>query len=440
VAQAAGRLSPVGGTMRRSKADGSLHADALGTRERVVIYAVLLLSSLAYNVSFILVDYIRPFLVRDLHMPLTDTALLYSAQGAGVLVGSFVQPLCVGRWGSRSVVCGSAAAVAALTVLGLGATDFTSWALSRFGIGFMLAGCYVSATTMLANFFPPRVRGRLVAANMSMFSVALLAAGSVGALAGESGWRTLLFVSVALSGITALLAGLLLPDDRQFVVYANHQEATASNVTQGRWSEMFTRRRIRLTLGCLLLAGLNFSGYEFYSGFITTYLLTVRHFDASVTASFVIIDGLGTLAGSLLWGWVADRYGRRLNAPAFGAGAFFIVAFLVAPRERSLLYVLEAGYALCLSATNCWGSYFAELFPIRLRPMGTSLFHGGHLVSLFAPFLVAFIARAHALALGMALAPATFMVAAMLWWMLPETLTSSAGYRGFDAESAQTVS
>jgi MFS family permease len=162
-------------------------------------------------------------------------------------------------------------------------------------------------------------------------------------------------------------------------------------------------------------------------------LINVRHWAASLAGLFVTIDGLGTLLGSVLWGWIADRIGRRANAVGFAFTAVFIAAFLVAPRSTPLLCALEFGYAVCLSATNCWGAYFAELFPVRLRPMGTSLFHGGHVISLMAPLIVATVARSHSLAAGMALAPATFLAASLLWWLLPETLRGSRLYRGFNA-------
>lgn len=413
-----------------------LRADALRAHERVVLYGVLLFSSFAYNFSFIIVDYVRPFLVHDLGMTLSETALLYTAQASGVIVGSILMPMLVSRWGTRVLVCASAAGVSALTIVGLNASGFLLWAVSRFGVGVMLAGCYVSATTMLANFFPPHVRARLLAANMAMFSVALLVAGSLGAVSGATAWRVLLWLAVIVSGTVAIAAGWLIPDDRAYAVYGDRDNATESETSRGTWREMWTRRRWRLTVTCLLLAGLNFSGYQFYSGFITTYLMNVRHFDASITGSFVMIDGIGTFVGSLLWGWVADLKGRRSTAIAFGVTALFIVLFLIAPRERALLYGIEFGYALCLSATTCWSAYFAELFPVRLRPMGTSLFHGGHILSLFAPLLVATLARSHDLAFGMSLAPASFIIAGLLWRSLPETLRTSRGYRGFVAEQA----
>ena len=79
---------------------------------------------------------------------------------------------------------------------------------------------------------------------------------------------------------------------------------------------------------------------------------------------------------------------------------------------------------------------FAELFPVRLRPMGTSLFHGGHIISIGAPLLVALVAAHASLAVGMALAPAAFLVAAAVWFTLPETLPRSRAFRGFDPDAA----
>ncbi len=199
---------------------------------------------------------------------------------------------------------------------------------------------------------------------------------------------------------------------------------------------MLSGRRLWLTLACLLLAGLNFSAYQFYSGFITTYLTTVRQFSASVTGLFVSVDGIGTLIGSLMWGAIADRYGRRVNAVGFALAAVFTIVFLVAPVSTPVLLAIELGYAVCLSCTNIWAAYFAELFPVRLRPMGTSLFHGGHVVSLFAPVIVTIVAAHSSLAVGMALAPATFLLGALVWALLPETLRTGVLYRGFSAEAA----
>ena len=89
------------------------------------------------------------------------------------------------------------------------------------------------------------------------------------------------------------------------------------------------------------------------------------------------------------------------------------------------------------SVDEVWAAYFTELFPVRLRPMGASLFHGGHVISLGAPLIVTTVAAHASLGVGMALAPATFLLGAGVWALLPETLRRSPLYRGFDAEAAR---
>ena len=410
-------------------------ADSLGWFERSSIYLVLLGSSFAYNYNFVLIDFIRPYLVRHAGMTLPETAWLYTGQGSGVILGSFLVPILISRFGCKRVLVLATLALGLLTGLNEFPTGFVAWVSLRFLVGLALTGTYTSSITLLANFVPPRLRGRLLAINMAMFSVALLAVGSLGRAVGEEGWWFLVrfgwIVPLLLVGFTLL--GL--PDERRFLVYADRDVADEAHVSRGRWSEMLKPPRLWLMLTCLLLAGLNFSGYQFYSGFITTYLLTVRHFDPSLTGLFVVIDGAGTLLGSLLWGTLADRLGRRVNAIGFVLVALFIVIFLVAPVATPVLMAVEFGYAVCLSCTNVWAAYFAELFPVRLRPMGTSLFHGGHIVSLAAPLIVTLVAAHATLPIGMALAPVTFLIGALLWSRLPETLRTSPFYRGFSADA-----
>lgn len=405
-----------------------------GTVGQVALYVIMLIASLSYNFSFILIDYVRPFLVRTGVMSLEQTTLLYSFQGCGVILGSILVPPMVSRLGSKAVLLASSLALGACTALTLDAAAFPTWAASRLLIGVALAGSYVASMTLLANFFPAHVRGRLLAVNMSMFSVALLCAGGIGVATGGTDWHLFFDLAAVLPILVAVLILLLVPKEGGYAVYADSDEAVAEPTEGGKWRDMLVERRRLITASCVLLAGLNFCGYQFYSGFITTYLLSERHFDAAVVGWFVLIDGIGTLLGSALWGSVADRFGRRFVAIGFGTTTLFIALFLTVPTQKPLLLSIEFGYAFCLSATNCWAAHFAELFPVRLRPMGSALYHGGHAISLGAPWIVASIAHLHSLRAGMALAPMTFGAAALLWWSLPETLRTSRLYRGFDAE------
>lgn len=413
------------GTLRR--------ADELTRREQVAIYVVMLLASLGYNFNFILIDYIRPFLKDDGIMTLAQTAQLYTVQAIAVIIGSFAIPPLVARYGSKAVLIGCSLVLAICTFANEAMTGFVPWAVARFAVGLVLPGCYIASITMLANVFPPRARGRLLSVNMAMFSVSLMIFGAFGSAIGSE-WRWLVRVAAVMPLFVAVITLFLLPDDRKFQVYANDESSSADNSAKGGWRDMISGGRMGLTIACLFIAGLNFSAYQFYSGFITTYLKDVRQFSNELTGLFVTVDGIGTLIGTVIWGIVADRYGRKTNLWGFVLAAVAIGLLLIAPSIVPLLLAIELVYAIGLSCTNCWAAYFAELFPVRLRSMGTSLFHGGHIVSAFAPMVVTAVAVSAPLAFGMALAPLSFVIAALIWARMPETLRTAPRYKGFAPE------
>jgi MFS family permease len=185
----------------------------------------------------------------------------------------------------------------------------------------------------------------------------------------------------------------------------------------------------------VLLAGLNLAGYQVFSGFVTLYLRQDRHFGAGDMGATVALIGTGSLIGGFGWAFVADRFGRKVNSIGFFGTALFIVLFLVAPRNDGLLKAFGFAYGLCLSCAYCWGVWFTEIFPLRLRPYGAALFHAGHLISWGAPLVTAWLAERSGLSTAMAFGPAIFLIGGLVWLTLPETLKSSPAYRGWDPET-----
>ena len=88
----------------------------------------------------------------------------------------------------------------------------------------------------------------------------------------------------------------------------------------------------------------------------------------------------------------------------------------------NLIKTLGFLYGFCLSCTYPWGIWFTEIFPTRLRSYAAALLHGGHLISIIAPLIIAVIARRYGIAAGMAMAPLMFLVGALIWRTLPETI------------------
>jgi MFS family permease len=405
-------------------------ADQLSLRSRVIAYAAILGGYFYYCYNWLLTDYVRPYLMSNYAMSLDDTAILSVTQNVGVTIGSLVAATVLARIGRRWGAVIIALATGALTGVNLLAIDLTSWIGLRGAISLFLGGYYVAANSLMVSLFPPQYRARLAALNSGMFSMAEIALGGIGAAAGDQGWRLLLWFGAVPPVILGILMLWVVPDDRRVLGYGEEGGTADAARRIGTWGEMLSGPWRRYTLTCLVLAGLNFTGYQLFSSFVTVYLKQVRGFDAQDMGAIVALIGAGSLTGGFFWAWIADRFGRRMNLFGFvGIGAF-IVLFLIAPHDKVLLSTLGFLYGVCLSCTYPWGVYFTEIFPSHLRPYGAALFHGGHIISLSAPLLVSWAAGRWGLVIGMGLAPIVFVCGALLWSTLPETLRSARGYRG----------
>ena len=93
----------------------------------------------------------------------------------------------------------------------------------------------------------------------------------------------------------------------------------------------------------------------------------MRHFSNELTGLFVTVDGVGTLVGTVIWGIVADRDGRKANLLGFVLATAAIGALPTAPSIVPLLLAIEFAYAAGLSCTNCWaaGASWSDASPRR---------------------------------------------------------------------------
>ena len=407
------------------------HASEIPLARRVMAYLAILGGYFFYCYNVLILEYVRPYLVQGYHMTLRDTALFYTSQSTAMTAGSIGAAWIVTRFGRKRTVAGITLLNGLLTIANLYFVGPAPWIVMRGLIGLVLGGYYVAAVSTMVSLFPPKYRARLAALNSAMFSAGEVLLGIVGAWVGEGSWSTLVWLGGIPPLFIAIAMWRLVPADNSYVAFGDETAAGLPAPRRASWFDMFRGPNTRLTLTCTFLAGLNFSGYQFFSGFLTTYLKMDRHLDAATMGFIYSLSGVGSLSGGFVWGYLADRAGRRLNGVGFLAAAVVVAVYLSAPPNLALLSILTLAYGFCLSCTYCWAVYFTELFPAPLRPMGAALFHAGHIVSAFAPSAVALTATPSSVAPGMWLAVPAFAAGALLWLTLPETMRGGILYRGY---------
>jgi MFS family permease len=301
-------------------------------------------------------------------------------------------------------------------------------ALAGLGVG----GTWGAGQAMVGETFPPALRGRFGAIAQSGAPAGLGLAAIAGSfLAPHTGWR-FVFLSAALP-ILALLSPRWIPESD---VWTEHRRRLAAGELDGE--ELARARRpilaqlvapdmASLFLRTFVLTGLNMSAYWFAVVWLPRYLQKERGLTIFGSGWWTLTFVAGSIAGYLSFGWLSDRIGRRrafaLYSGVTAFGLLMVTLFWTASTAHpgiGLGCMLVAGIGT--GTWSCYGPYFSELFPTRIRGAAMSIdMNVTRGVQFVAPLAITAVAGRWGLAGGVALA-AGFAALAGVWvWTLPET-------------------
>ncbi|MFL6262474.1 MAG: MFS transporter [Thermoanaerobaculia bacterium] len=297
-------------------------------------------------------------------------------------------------------------------------------ALTGLGVG----GTWGAGQAMVGETFPPALRGRYGAIAQTGAPAGLGLATIVGSfVAPVLGWRTIFFLSAA--PVLVLLAWKRLPESD---LWLEHQRRMRAGEPGARAGTPILAQLVGADLAgvftkAFILTLLNISAYWFAVSWLPRYLQKERGLSIFGSGWWTLTFVAGSLLGYLTFGRVSDRIGRRLAfalycaVTALGLVMVTLLWGLVATRPAvGLACMLVAGVGT--GTWSCYGPYFSELFPTRVRGAAMStLMNVTRGVQFVAPLVIAGVAGRWGLAGGVALA-AGFAALAGLWvWTLPET-------------------
>jgi putative MFS transporter len=365
----------------------------------------------------------------------------------GMAVGASLGGLLADRIGRRQVfaltllVYGVATGASAL-VTGVGLL-----LVLRFVVGLGLGAELPVASTLVSEYAPARIRGRIVVALEAFWALGWLLAAVIGYLvvpSSAAGWRwafalglvPALYAVVVRWGLPESVrflerrgrdedaeaavrsfessAGVEPPTDRPAPTAVEHQPAAP---WRDLWSPENRRRTIALWLTWF---GTNFSYYGAFIWLPT--LLVASGFTLVKSFEYTLIITLAQLPGYAVSAILIERWGRRPTLATFLTGsALSAVAFGLAD---SVPTVLAAGMALSFFNLGAWGALYAvtpEVYPTDLRATGAgSAAAFGRIASIVAPLLVPLLRSSTGLTGLFVVFALSFAVAAVASLALPE--------------------
>ncbi|QYJ06034.1 spinster family MFS transporter [Qipengyuania flava] len=283
---------------------------------------------------------------------------------------------------NRPILIGTALAVwSAMTALCGLAQNFIQLLLARIGVGVGEAGCTPPAHSLIADLVEPAKRASALAFYALGIPIGTLLGMLIGGLLADTvGWRNA-FLIVGLPGVAlAVFVVMILKDPRRTGML--QQATTTKTAEQMPMKEalrsMFSSRAFIL----LVIAG---SAAAFLAYGKTTWITIFFQRTHGLTPGetglyFGLVNGGAGIAGTVLGGYLADRFGSQnrrhvLTAPAVGMVATIPFALFAFMSDNWMLALV-----LLIVPTLCNSLYYGPtyssvqgLVPLRARAIAAAV-------------------------------------------------------------------
>lgn len=390
---------------------------------RFAALAFLLVAYFFYAWSWNTVDILRPYIKESLGLTDLEAGSSYTMQSIGAIIGAVVMGQVADKIGRRNALVISMLGYGVGLLSALFVSTYTGLVLQRIGLGFFLGSMFPIAVGIYSGLFARDVRGVIAGFVLGVYNLAVAALGFLSAAAFRAGYDwTILLWAGAVPIALALFAFFVVPDDRNFIPMDGKSDDEATAKTALPIAELFKPGVAKQTILLATMTGLNFFAYQAFTGWATTYLKEDRGIPDTIVGDVLGWQFIGAAIGGLAWGWISDRFGRRIAAWGFVAAAALIPVYLFVPLPIGLLELTGFAYGLMLSCSAIWGPWLSELYPPHLRSTAASIFNWGRIISMTAPLITAPLAENFGRAPVMSLASISFLAAALIWFRMPETV------------------
>lgn len=383
-------------------------------------WQVLIMTWLAYlydSLDLQILAICMPVIIPDLKITLADAGLLASATMIGTLVGGILFGWIAENYGRKNAAVWGLAEFGIFTAVVYWVDSWSQLMVLRFLQGIGLGGIWGPIVALIADHWKPKYRARAAGFMLSTFALGGILAATMGRfMLTQVGWRWI-FVLTGTAVFAAILFQLLVPADPK----------PAKGVKKEKISlgELFDSSILKVTILATIAAACQMGGFWGVASWVPTYLVKERGLSLEFMSYFSIMIYVGAFAGYYFYAYLADKLGRRIALLiAFAADTAIVPLYVFIP-DAYFLFWLGPIMGLSFGGIfGLFGSYFAELFPERIRALGGGFaFNVGRGVgAVIMPFTVGALAKTYGLGFGIGICSLIFFVGVLTVYFMPETL------------------
>ncbi|MGA3398729.1 MAG: MFS transporter [Acetobacteraceae bacterium] len=345
-----------------------------------------------------------------------QAASLVTATLIGAVLGGLLFGMLSDRLGRVRVLTWTIAIFAVCTGLCALAPGYWSLLVFRTLAGLGLGGEFGIGMALVAEAWPAAKRARASSYVGLGWQAGVLAAAIVTPiLLPLIGWRGMFAIGV-LPAVAAFFIRRDLDEPALFVA----KVAQAGGKASALRLLVVDGPTARISLGMVILCGVQNFGYYGVMIWLPNYLATRFHYGLTQSAVWTAVTILGMGVGIYAFGQLADRIGRRPAFLGYMLGAAIMV--VVYSRLTDPTALLIGGAVMGLFVNGMLGGYGAlmsELYPTVARATAQNvLFNIGRAIGGFGPVAVAAIAVSYGFDTAIALLALIYLLDMLAMWLL----------------------
>lgn len=390
-----------------------LDENRISPLQKLIIFLCLMIV-VVDGIDISIMGFVAPVIKQEWGISTTDLAPVMSAALIGLALGAVISGPLADKFGRKKLLVMNLIGFGIFTLIAAVSSNVNELMIFRFIAGLFMGGVMPQAVTMVTDYSPMRLNGRMVTLILSGFTIGAAIGGFLAAwVIPHYNWHAMMIIGGILPLILAVIAMLKLPESIGYKVLKNHPKAEIDAIIHKMAPDFDTENKVfvlpkaktntmdnpvKTVVSPFYILGSFLLWWSYASGLFVVYLLgswlpMMSHefgFSISEASLITAIYQLGGPIGCIACGYLMDK----IN-PHMGLVLAYIIAILF------MVFIGEVGHNFMMYSMMCFfigmwmnganagiNGVSSAFYPVFARATGNSWMHGigrlGAVASAFA--------------------------------------------------------
>ena len=303
--------------------------------QKLVIFLCLMIV-VVDGIDISIMGFVAPVIKQEWGISTTDLAPVMSAALVGLALGAVVSGPLADKFGRKKLLIINLLGFGLFTLLAALSSGVTELMMYRFIAGLFMGGVMPQAVTLVTDYSPMRLNGRMVTIILSGFTIGAAIGGFLAAwIIPHYNWHAMMIIGGVLPIILAVVAIFTLPESIGYKVLKQHPKPEIDAIINKMAPDFDTRNKVfvlpkaktsttnpvKTVLSPFYVLGSFLLWWSYASGLFVVYLLgswlpMMSHefgFSISEASLITAIYQLGGPIGCIACGYLMDKINPHIG-------------------------------------------------------------------------------------------------------------------------------